>query len=89
MPVSPCAGEQFIQIGLAPFTAGDLGDDLLGQYVQWLVGRYDCVQFTSIDGIEQGGTFNQVIQGEWKKPPLGSRLYIVTGATHALQKSGD
>ncbi len=74
---------------LLPFTAGYLGDDLLGQHVQRRRGNSQRVQFAAAHGIEQRGAFDQVITRAGKQAPLGYARHLVTGASYSLQEGGD
>ena len=89
----PLGAELAIRLGVAkllvqiiqrPLLAADFGDDLLGQRVQWGLRDVDAVQLALVDGVEQGGRLQQVVQRQRKQPALGRGTDAVPGTAHTL-----
>src|SRR5262249_20672739 len=66
-----------------------LGDDLLGEDVERLVGHRDPVELALAHRLDHGGAFDEIVAREREDPPLRHALDRVPGAADALQERGD
>ena len=85
-PGAPQAVEQF---RLRPVLRGDLGDDLLRQHVERLLGDRQPVEFAAADSVEQRRAFDEIVARQRKQPPLRRPVDRVAGAAGALQERRD
>ena len=63
-----------------------LGDDLLRQYIQRVLGNQDAVKFITPDRIHHGHRLNQVITTEREQACLWRTGQMMPGAACALQE---
>ena len=88
-PVRPSNGKRLIQIVFMPFAAGNLGDDLLRQHIQRLLGNGDTVQFVPLYRRQHGRAFHQIVARQRKQASFRNSAQLVAGTPHPLQKSRD
>ena len=87
--IGPGQSELIIKLCMLPFTAGNLGDDLLRQHVQVAVRDMQGIQFIVMNGVQQGNALYQVIAGQWEQPAARDLADGMAGAAYALQEGGD
>ena len=87
--IGPGAAHQREELVLAPLARGDLGDDLLRQHVERLLGDRQPVELAAPDAVEQRRAFDQLVARERKQPALGRAVDRVAGAPDPLQEARD
>ena len=88
-PVWPRAAQALIERVLRPVLGGNLGDDLLGQHVDRLVGNLETVQLAAPHAVEESCAFDQIVARQREQPPLGRAADRMAGAPDPLQEAGD
>jgi hypothetical protein len=83
------AGQQLIEVILAPLAAGHLGDYLLGQHVQRRLGNDQGIQLAAAHAVEQRGALDQLVARLRKQAALGRAADAVAGAADPLQQGGN
>ena len=61
LPVGPGAADQRVKLVLAPFPGRDLGDDLLGQHIERLVGDAQPIELAAAHTVDQRRAFDQFV----------------------------
>ncbi len=87
--IRPGAAQQREQLVFAPFLRGDLGDDLLRQHVERLVGNRQAIELAATHAVEQRRAFDQLVARQRKQPALRRAADRVAGAADALQEGRD
>ena len=72
-----------------PFLGADLGDDLLGQYIERCHRNMQGIQLATAHAVEQRGALDQVVAGGGKQAPLGRATDLVPGTADPLQEAVD
>ena len=80
-------GEQLVHGVLA--ACGDLGDELLGQDVQWRARGLQGIEHAPTNGGEQGDGLDECVTGHREESTLGCSAHAVVGSTNSLQERGD
>ena len=87
--IRPGAAHQREQLVLAPFPRRDLGDDLLRQHVERLLGDDEPVELAAAHAVEQRGAFDQLVARQRKQPALRRAADGVARAPDPLQEARD
>ena len=87
--IGPGAAHQREQLVLAPFARADLGDDLLRQHVERLLGDREAIELAAAHAVEQRRAFDQLVARQREQPALGRAADRVAGAADPLQEAGD
>ena len=82
----PAAPHQIEERVLLPVLRCDLGDDLLGEHVERLLGNCEPVELAAANAVEERGALDEIVARERKQPPLGRPANGVAGAADPLQK---
>ncbi len=77
------------QLILRPLHRGHLGNDLLRQHVQRLLGDDQLIQLALRHRVQQRHALDQLVAAQRKDPSLGDGAQRVTRASHPLQERGD
>ena len=87
--VRPGAADQRIQLVLVPFARRDLGDDLLRQHVERLLGDRQPVELAAAHAVEQRRALDQLVAREREQPALGRAVDRMPRAPDPLQEARD
>ena len=82
----PAAPQQVEERVLLPVLRCNLGDDLLGEHVERLLGNREPVELAAANAVEERGALDEIVARERKEAPLGRAANGVAGAADALQE---
>ena len=77
------------QVALRPFARRDLGDDLLGEYVERLRRDRHAIELAALDCVEQRRAFDELVARQRKEPRLRRATDRMARAAGALQERRD
>ncbi len=81
--------EEIEQLLLIPLARGHFRDNLLGEYIERLLGNPQAVEFAAAHGIQQRGAFDEIVTRKREEPSFRGATHGVAGTAHPLQKGRD
>src|ERR1700686_572302 len=87
--IGPSAADERIELVLAPFLRGDLGDDLLREDVERLLRDAEPIEFAAVNAVDEGRALHQLVAREREQPALGHAVDGMARAPDPLQKTRD
>ena len=85
----PAAPQQVEERIFLPVLCGDLGDDLLGEHVERLLGNREPIEFAAANAVEERGALDEIVARERKQAPFGRASDRVTRTADPLQEGRD